>query len=211
MATEILKTNELPANPASPDVLVNAILRQIEQRLVRVKSRTNSGPPGSPAAGDTYIVDSATGAWSSASVGDLAAYYDSAWSFVTPIEGWRVWVNDEDVNVVYDSADWVETPSAGSRTTMATHNMASDADYTLTKAQYSKTVVKITDTTSPPTLTIGRNIIVPAEVRQITFINSTAQTLTLKTSGGTGIAVATAKTAILLCDGTNVVRVTADA
>lgn len=99
---------------------------------------------------------------------------------------------------------------------LLTHDMTSDADYTLTTTgspeQWHYGTIAITDTSV--WLTTGRNIIIPASreayARTWTFSNQTAQTLTLKTASGTGIAVATNKTAILRCDGTNVVRVTAD-
>ena len=96
------------------------------------------------------------------------------------------------------------------------HNMASDADYTLATTgsepfEWQHLVIQITDTSSPLKLTTGRNIIVPVYTRAYLFINATAVTLTLKTSAGTGIAVATAKSAWLRCDGTNVVRLTPDA
>jgi len=98
---------------------------------------------------------------------------------------------------------------------LLTHNMASDADYTLLTTgtppyEWQNSTIEITDTTSPETLTTGRNIIVPDNNNVYIFVNNTAQTLTLKTSAGSGIAVATLKTAFLRCDGTNVVRVTAD-
>ena len=97
---------------------------------------------------------------------------------------------------------------------LLTKEMTSDADYTLATTgtapyEWQRAAIKITD--SPSTLTTGRNIIVPAEAKPYIFINATAQTLTLKTSAGSGIAVAASKTALLYCDGTNVVRVTADA
>ena len=95
---------------------------------------------------------------------------------------------------------------------MHTHDMASDADYTLSTStdpqEWQYEVVKITDT--GVVLTTGRNIIVPTNTKKYLFINGTAQTLTLKTSGGSGIAVATVKNAILFCDGTNVIRMSAD-
>lgn len=90
----------------------------------------------------------------------------------------------------------------------ATHDMASDADYTLAGDELDSAVVIITDTGT--NLTTGRNIIVNGTELQFTAVNSTAQTLTFKTAAGTGIAIATVKTAILRCDGTNVERVTAD-
>ena len=96
------------------------------------------------------------------------------------------------------------------------HNMASDADYTLATTgsepfEWQHFVIQVTDTTSPLWLTTGRNIVVPVYTRAYLFKNETAQTLTLKTPAGTGIAVATLKWALLRCDGTNVVRITPDA
>lgn len=101
---------------------------------------------------------------------------------------------------------------------LLTHNMASDADYTLlttgAPAEYENMCIEITDTSSPQVVTASspvRAIIAPTTKKLYVFINSTAQSLQLKTSAGTGIIVATQKTAILRCDGTNIVRVTADA
>ncbi len=99
--------------------------------------------------------------------------------------------------------------------TMAAQNVIdfpSDADYTLTDTgarprEWQYCVIEMTDT--GVVLTTGRNVIVPDNPRIYLFYNNTAQTLTLKPSG-TGIAVATTKRAILHCDGTNIVRWTAD-
>lgn len=93
-------------------------------------------------------------------------------------------------------------------TNHATHNMASDADYTLAGDEMDSAVIIITDT--GPNLTTGRNIIVSGKQLVFAAVNSTAQTITFETAAGTGIAVATVSTAILRCDGTNVHRVTAD-
>lgn len=57
------------------------------------------------------------------------------------------------------------------------------------------------------------NVIEPLVAgKQITVFNNTsgAFTVTIKSSSGTGIVVATGKRAILMCDGTNWVRITAD-
>lgn len=96
----------------------------------------------------------------------------------------------------------------------ATHDMASDADYTLDTStgsppfEWQYGTVRITDT--GVVLTGGVNIICPDNAKNYVFINDTAQTLTLKTSGGSGIGVATSKTALLECDGTDVIRRSAD-
>lgn len=61
-------------------------------------------------------------------------------------------------------------------------------------------------------LSAGRNIICPTNKKLYVVVNGTTGgfALTLKTSAGAGIAVAAGKTAILRCDGSAVVRVTAD-
>lgn len=60
-------------------------------------------------------------------------------------------------------------------------------------------------------LTGNRNLIVPNDWEGIIFNNTTgAFTLTVKTSGGSGIVVAQTKRATIFADGTNVVRTTAD-
>lgn len=83
-----------------------------------------------------------------------------------------------------------------------THNIASDADYTLTSAQEKFGRVIITDT--GVVLTTGRNVICSTDERAYFFQNDTAQTLTFKTSAGTGIAVGASTSRHLVCDGTNV-------
>ena len=85
-----------------------------------------------------------------------------------------------------------------------THNFTSDGDYTLTSAQEGYGRLVLTDTT--PVLTTSRNVIVSTTARGRWYKNSTAQTLTIKTSAGAGIALATTASAYLICDGTNVVE-----
>ena len=65
--------------------------------------------------------------------------------------------------------------------------------------------------TTTGVLTGNRNVIVPNDWEGTVFCNNTgAFTTTFKTSGGSGVVVAQGKRAILIADGTNVVRVTAD-
>lgn len=88
----------------------------------------------------------------------------------------------------------------------ATQAMA-DANKTLTLAQALCHSVELTGA-----LTAVRDVIVPTVRRQWTvFANVTGGFgVQVKTSAGLGITVADGKRAILECDGTNVVRVTAD-
>ena len=109
MATEIIGLDEIIASQAAKEVTHNTGLRQLEGRLVRVKSRTTAAQPGSPAAGDTYILPaSPTGTnWATFTAKQIVHYYGGSWKAWTPVEGVRVWVNDEDAAYVYDGSNWV--------------------------------------------------------------------------------------------------------
>lgn len=94
-----------------------------------------------------------------------------------------------------------------------THDMASDADYTLGTTgtapfEWQFGNINITDTGT--NLTTTRNIIVPVYTRSYYFVNNTLQSLVLKTAAGTGITVAAGNAALLDCDGTNVDRIHTD-
>lgn len=86
-----------------------------------------------------------------------------------------------------------------------THNMASDADYTLTATQEQYGRIVITDT--GPVLTTGRNIVCSKARRSYTVVNSAAQSLTFKTSAGSGVTIGSGNTVDAYCDGTNVINV----
>ena len=88
--------------------------------------------------------------------------------------------------------------------------MASDANITLTQAEANNDILQFTSSVS---LTTTRNVVVPLAAQQWTVYNGTtgAQSLQFIGATGTGITVANGKRAIIYSDGTNVVRVTADA
>lgn len=96
---------EIPANDAF-DIL-DAVVQ------LTVKDRDLTAPPGSPSDGDRYIpAATATGDW----VGDegtIQAYYNG-WVTITPKEGWRCRVDDEDVWLEHDGTNWNEVDVLGS-------------------------------------------------------------------------------------------------
>lgn len=69
-------------------------------------------PPGTPAEGDRYLVDTApTGAW----VGhaeEIAEWDGSAWEFFAPNDGWSIFIEDIDLLEVYNAGSWVAFGSA---------------------------------------------------------------------------------------------------
>jgi hypothetical protein len=131
----------------------------------------------------------------------MATTYTSILGLAKPAAGeltgtWGTTVNAQ-------VTDMVEEAIAG----LAVHNMASDANYTLTTADGSTSqaraaMVEITDTST--NLSAGKDIVVPAKTKMYIFKNSTAQILTVKVSGQSGVAVPAGKTMLLHCDGTNV-------
>ena len=74
--------------------------------FLKVLDKDLATPPGSPAALDRYIVAaSPTGAWTG-QAGKVAVFVNSAWSFLTPAEGWLAWVADEDRIYKHDGSAW---------------------------------------------------------------------------------------------------------
>lgn len=86
---------------------VNANLQQLDG-LVQgsVKDKDLATPPGSPTAGDRYIVaTSPTGAWAGQAT-KIAAYQDGTWEFYAPKRGWTVYVDDERKHYRYVPSRW---------------------------------------------------------------------------------------------------------
>jgi len=72
-----------------------------------VIDRDLTTPPESPSEGDVYIpATNSTGAWNGHD-DDIAHYYNGSWHFYTPVEGWRIWLNDEDTLAVWDGSAWI--------------------------------------------------------------------------------------------------------
>lgn len=113
MTTELLTLDEISSSQSQKEVTHNTALRQIEGRMVRAKDKDLTTPPGSPANGDTYIIPSgATGVWSG-KTNQIAHYYGGAWVYWTPIEGVRLWLNDEDLEYAFDGSNWIVHSGGG--------------------------------------------------------------------------------------------------
>lgn len=71
-----------------------------------VKDRNLAAPPGSPAAGDTYIVAaSPTGAWAG-QAGKVTVWSGASWVFGIPRIGWVAYIEDEEVLSAYKATGW---------------------------------------------------------------------------------------------------------
>ena len=95
-------------NAASEDYVVD----QIKQRLrgldwqESVLDKDLVTAPGAPTLGDRYIIAGIGGAWSTATIGDIAEWDGVAWVFSTPNEGFATRVEDENVLYIHDGAAW---------------------------------------------------------------------------------------------------------
>jgi hypothetical protein len=100
-----------------------------------------------------------------------------------------------------DYRAWVDLPCVVGLKTIA----LSDVNITLTADQARNEIIEFTGT-----LTAQRNIVVPLGPQQWTIYNGSTQALQIIGATGTGVIIATTKTAIVYSNGTNVRRATAD-
>ena len=116
----------LEAAQAQKHVTHNEALRVLDVVvMLAALDRDLTAPPGSPADGDRYLVASGgAGAWSGQD-GKIAAWQDGAWSFHAPREGWRLWLADEGILLVFDGASW--TGAATQNAALMGVNTSADA------------------------------------------------------------------------------------
>lgn len=116
------------------DTLVNGLNWQDA-----VLDKDLTAPPGGPNTGDRYIVASvATGDWATHE-DDIAEYNGVTWDFLTPEEGWSLWVEDEDVNYTWNGSSWVKFGSTVSHNnTSGLQGGTSNEYYHLTSAQHTR-------------------------------------------------------------------------
>ena len=79
-----------------------------------VESRTLTAPPGTPLAGETYLVPtSATGAWAG-HADEIASFQSGAWLFLDPAPGWQLYCKADQTMLVFDAGAWQPLASLGS-------------------------------------------------------------------------------------------------
>ena len=102
----------LEAAQAQKHVTVNDALTRLDALVhLAVESASLSIPPGSPGAGDRWIVaGGATGDWAGEE-GKLAAWIDGAWVIFNPQDGWQAWVKDAQNWLIYSGGAWAGGPA----------------------------------------------------------------------------------------------------
>lgn len=107
MNTPNLALPYLMAAQAQKHVTHNEALRALDALVhLAVAGRDLATPPGAPENGDRYIVAAeATSAWAGHDA-QIAAFQDGGWDFFTPRTGWRAWIADEELLVVWNGSAW---------------------------------------------------------------------------------------------------------
>ncbi len=97
----------LVAEQAQKHVTHNEALTALDAIVqLSVIDRDLTAPPGSPSDGDRYLVGAgATDEWADHD-DEVAAWQDGAWSFHAPQAGWRCWVEDESVLLIWTGSAW---------------------------------------------------------------------------------------------------------
>ncbi|MDE1985924.1 MAG: DUF2793 domain-containing protein [Alphaproteobacteria bacterium] len=118
MNTSNLALPYLAAAQAQKHVTVNEAFDLLDSVVqLAVESRALTAPPASPADGACYIPASgAGGAWTAWDF-NLAVWRDGAWSKLVPKDGWKAWIKDERLGVVFQDGVWRDgialTPHGG--------------------------------------------------------------------------------------------------
>ncbi|RWR26288.1 DUF2793 domain-containing protein [Sinirhodobacter populi] len=129
-ATTHLLLPYILAAQAQKHVTHNEALRILDGLVqLSVLDRGLTAPPASPADGDRYLVASgATGDWAGWDL-NVALWTDSAWLRLPPRTGWRTWVEDEALLLVWTGAAW-DVVGEPSDISDAVFSLINDADPT---------------------------------------------------------------------------------
>jgi hypothetical protein len=112
--TPLLGITEMEANQAQPEVIFNEAVRMLEAMSpLQAHDKDLAAPPGAPTDGDRYIVPpGATGAWQDHGFA-IALYLNGGWRFISPIAGWKCYVEDEALDYLFTPGSptgWVAMP-----------------------------------------------------------------------------------------------------
>jgi hypothetical protein len=119
----------LAASQAQKHITHNEALSLLDGLVMAgVKSRVVSVPPATPLEGHRYLVPTgATGVWAS-QIGKLALFVSGAWNYLSPKEGWVIWVDDEDTRIAFNGTTWVAAgPSVLQNMSLLGVNTTADA------------------------------------------------------------------------------------
>lgn len=137
---------DLADQQANAETTHNDAVRLLEAMASRVIiDRDLSTPPGSPSDGDAYIVKpSGTGDWASQD-NKIAVFITDTWKFITQAEGNSLYLQDENVDVLWNGSAWI---AYGGLQTLAD---ASTVAWDASKGTNAKVTLSVSRTIGLPT------------------------------------------------------------
>ncbi len=101
----------LQPSQAQKHVTHNEALRQLDLVVqLSVVSTSSTNPPAAPEQGEVHgLGANPTGDWDG-HAGELAAWIDNAWHFLTPQTGWRAWDQADGQVKLWDGSAWTNPP-----------------------------------------------------------------------------------------------------
>jgi hypothetical protein len=188
-ATTHLLLPYILAAQAQKHVTHNEALRILDGLVqLSVIDRDLTASPVSPADGDRYIVGSgATGDWVGWDL-NIALWNDGAWLRLPPRIGWRTWVEDEALLLVWTGAAW-EVVGEPSDISDAVFSLVNDTDPTK-KAVFSLSGISTATTRSYTLPNTSSELAILAGTQ--TFTGNKTFSGTLTASGTVTVSAATA-------------------
>lgn len=126
MTTPNLALEPLVSAQAQKHVTVNEAFARIDAATqLAVLDRDGLDPPASPDDGDRYLLPvGVTGAWSGQD-GRIAVWEDATvgWLFLAPRIGWRLWLIDESMLVVFTDTGWQQAGGGSASVNPATDGL----------------------------------------------------------------------------------------
>jgi Protein of unknown function (DUF2793) len=140
--TPLLALPYIAGSQAQKHVTHNEALTLLDGLLhLSVISRSLATPPASPVDGDRYLVAaSPTGTWAT-HAGQVALLVEGAWRFLNPRKGWRLWVEAENLFLIFDGTTWATPPLPTTLQNMAQLGVNATADATNKLAVSSSSVL----------------------------------------------------------------------
>ncbi len=109
--TPLLVLPYISGSQAQKHVTHNEALSLLDGLLhLSVISRLVATPPTVPTDGDRYLIAaSPTGVWVT-HAGHVTLRMEGVWRFLIPRKGWRLWVEAENIFLIFDGTNWVAPP-----------------------------------------------------------------------------------------------------
>lgn len=105
----------MASNDVQKEVVFNEAAVVFDTLVTRSAKAIQNAPPSSPAAGDTYIVQTGTGAWSGHN-GQIALFFNG-WRFFNPTQKMKFFVESVSRFYTYSGTTWAQD-AAGTPTTL---------------------------------------------------------------------------------------------